>query len=70
MDTGYSAKNFKIESFAVDVDGIRTLDKLNFVEAVTAAMELKLKSLHSYIRVCASNEPIATPNHQNTTIAA
>jgi hypothetical protein len=70
MDTGCSAKNLKIESFAVDADGIRTRDKLNFVEAVTAAMELKLKSPHSYIRVCDSNEPTATPSHQNTTVAA
>lgn len=52
----------KIESFGVDIDGVRKFDHLSFSAAVTAAMEFRQKLPDSDIHVCNASE---YGQHQN-----
>lgn len=60
----------KIESFAVDIDGVRKLDQLSFVAAIKAAMEFRLKLPDSCIHVCDASEPPMASSHLSAPVAA
>jgi len=61
MDTESSAKSSNIEYFAVDVDGIRKRNQLNFSAAVDAAMKFRRSLPNSRIHVCEVDAPPIAP---------
>ena len=61
MDTDGSAKSSNIEYFAVDVDGVRKRDQLNFVAAVHAALEFRQTLPNSRVHVCDVDAPPIAP---------
>ena len=61
MDTDGAAKSSNIEYFAVDVDGVRKRDQLNFAAAVQAAMEFRQTLPNSSIHVCDVDAPPIAP---------
>jgi hypothetical protein len=61
MDTDGETKWSKIEYFAVDVDGVRKRDQLNFAAAVQAAMEFRQRLPKSIVHVCDADAPSIAP---------
>jgi hypothetical protein len=70
MDTVRTTNPTKIESYAIEVDGVRELENLSFVEAVGLAMGIKQKTPDRKIRVCDASEPAQTSRGEKTPIAA
>jgi hypothetical protein len=60
----------KIESYALEVDGVRKSDGHSFVEAVRLALEIKQKSSDCKVRVCDASEPVETSRDDKTRVAA
>ena len=60
----------RIESYAVDVNGVRKSDNLKFVDAVTLALRYKQQMPSSYIKVCDSKEPVERSIGENAVVAA
>jgi len=70
MENGRSIVVSKIESYAVDIDGVRRIEHQSFVEAVKAAMEFRQKLPASQIKVCDASEPTAVSDRKNAPVAA
>jgi hypothetical protein len=60
----------KIESYAIEVDGVRQLDDRSFVKAVRVALEIKQKSPDRRVRVCDASEPAQASRGEITPVAA
>jgi len=60
----------KIESYAVEIDGVRVLDNQNFVEAVRVALEIKQKFSDRIVKVCDASEPAQTSRDVKMPVAA
>jgi hypothetical protein len=61
MDTNGSTKRSKIEKFAVDVDGVRKYDQLDFSAAVSVAMEYRQTFSSRHIHVADADAPPIAP---------
>jgi hypothetical protein len=70
MDAIRTTNPTKIESYAVEVDGVRELDERSFLEAISVAMEIKQKSPERKVRVCDASEPAQTSRREKTPVAA
>jgi hypothetical protein len=61
MDTKESTNSLKIEKFAVDVDGVRKRDQLDFSAAVSVAMEYRQTLPGRHIHVSDADAPPVAP---------
>lgn len=68
MNEALSTDTRKIESYAVDVDGLRKLEHGTFSQAVATAMELRKEFPNSKISVCDASAPAS--RSETTPVAA
>ena len=68
--TAGSNGHTKIESYAVEVDGIRKSDNLTFFEAVKTGLQYRQELPNSRIKVCDSHDRSETENVGDTSVAA
>jgi hypothetical protein len=61
MGTKESTKGLRIEKFAVDVDGVRKCDQLDFPAAVSVAMEYRQTLPSRHIHVSDADAPPIAP---------